>query len=70
LGVKKKGDLVEIWEIPSVENEFFLVLGNLDNSNFLEVFIFLPFFNDGKFSWVNKRHRYEVDEKITQKVFG
>jgi len=46
-----------------------VVLGNLDNSKFLEVFILLPFFNDGKISWVNKRHPYEVDEKkkTTQK---
>jgi hypothetical protein len=29
LGVKKKKrkDLVEIWEIPSIENEFFLGIG-------------------------------------------
>jgi len=41
----------------------FLVLGNLDNSNFLEIFILLPFFNDEIVSLVDKRHPYEVDEK-------
>jgi hypothetical protein len=46
-------------------------LGSLDNSKFLEIFILLPFFNDGNFSWVNKRHPYEMDEiKTTQKGFG
>jgi hypothetical protein len=40
----------------------FLVLGSFDNSKFLEIFILISFFNDGKFSWVNKRHPYEMDE--------
>jgi hypothetical protein len=71
LGVKKKRDLVETLEIPTIESEFFWVLGSLDNSKFLEIFILLPFFNDGNFSWVNKRHPYEMDEiKTTQKGFG
>jgi hypothetical protein len=42
-------------------------LGSLDNSKFLEIFILLPFFNDGNFSWVNKRHPYEMDEKKLHK---
>jgi hypothetical protein len=44
-----------------------LVLGNLDNSKFLEIFILLPFFNDEKNSSIDKRHPYEVDEKKLHK---
>jgi hypothetical protein len=72
LGVKEK----EIWlkygkSLPLKMNVFFGSWAILTIPNFLEVFILLPFFNDGKLSWVNKRHLYEVDEKkTTQKGFG
>ncbi len=59
----KKIDLVEIWKIPIVDSEIFLVLGSLDNSKFLEILTLLPLFNDRKTSWVDKRHPYELDEK-------
>jgi hypothetical protein len=67
----KKIDLVEIWKVPIVESEIFLVLGSLDNSKFLEIFTLLPLFNDRKMSWVDKRHPYELDEKkLDRKGFG
>jgi hypothetical protein len=44
----KKIDLVEIWKIPIVESEIYLVLGSLDNSKFLEILTLLPLFNDRK----------------------
>jgi hypothetical protein len=63
--------LVKIWKIPTVESEIFLVLGSLDNSNFLEMLILLPLFNDRKISCIDKRHPYESDEKnCTKKGFG
>jgi hypothetical protein len=59
--------LVKIWKIPTVESEIFLVLGSLDNSNFLEILILLPLLNDRKILCVDKRHPYELDEKIAPK---
>jgi hypothetical protein len=59
----KKIDVVEIWKIPIVESEIFLVLGSLDNSKVLEILTLLPFFKDRKNSWVDKRHPYELDEE-------
>jgi hypothetical protein len=63
--------LVKIWKIPTLESEIFLVLGSLDNSNFLEILILLPLFNDRKISCGDKRHPYELDEKnCTKEGFG
>jgi len=63
--------LVKIWKIPTVESEIFLVLGSLDDSNFLEILILLPLLNDRKIPCVDKRHPYELDEKnCTKKGFG
>jgi hypothetical protein len=60
--------LIEIWKIPTIESEiFFLILSNLDNSKLLEILTLLQLFNDGKFSCVDKRHPYELDEKTAQK---
>ncbi len=59
----KEIDLVEIWKIPIVESEIFLVLGSLDNFKFLEILNLLPLLKIEKKSWVDKRRPYELDEK-------
>jgi hypothetical protein len=63
--------LIEIWKNPTVEGEIFFILSSLDNSKFLEILTLLPLFNYGKFSWVDKRHPYELDEnKLHKRGFG
>jgi hypothetical protein len=62
LGVKKK----EIWlkhgeSLPLKVN--FFGLGQSLQFQIFGDFILLPFFNYGIFSWVNKRHPYEMDGK-------
>jgi hypothetical protein len=58
--------LVEIWKTPSIESEIFLILGNLDNPQFLEIFTLLPLFNDRKKNFMGRqRHPYELGEKKT-----
>jgi hypothetical protein len=59
--------VVKIWKIPTVESEVFLVLGSFDNSNFLEILILLPLFNDQQISCIDKRSPYKLDEKFVPK---
>jgi hypothetical protein len=47
-------DLVEIWKNPTIESEIFLILGNLDNPKFLEIFTLLPLFNDRKKNFIGR----------------
>jgi hypothetical protein len=55
--------LVEEWQIPTIESAILLVTRSLQIFTILKNLINLSFFIDGKYSMVDTRHAYEVNEK-------
>jgi hypothetical protein len=67
----KKSRFDRNMENPTVEGEIFFILSSLHNSKFMEILTLLQLFNDGKISWVDERHPYELDEKkLHKRGFG
>jgi len=59
--------LVETWEILTIENDFFCSWAVLTIPYFWRFSSYYHSFDDGKFSWVDKKHPYEMDEKNHKK---
>jgi hypothetical protein len=55
--------LAETWEILTIENNFFCSWAVLTIPYFWRFSSYYHSFNDGNFSWVDKKHPYEMDEK-------
>jgi hypothetical protein len=55
--------LVQKWQIPTIENAILLVTRSLQIFTILKNLKNLLFFIDGKYSVVDTKHAYEVNEK-------
>jgi len=61
--------LVQKWQIPIIENAILLVTRSLQIFTILKNLINLLFFIDGKYSVVDTRHAYEVNEKRKNSIW-